>query len=212
MYLSVSKKVDLCIQEFLNRFRQKTVMSRYTSSKDTVESSKRIELSVLKKLNYLNGHVGGKLSWSCNGEPTGNINIIVKTSSDSPSIQLDYKARRSGTEEWKNIKYSLSMESLPCTFGGKRWFFICGLYKGGKYCGRRVRNLYQAGDYFGCRKCADLTYESCNESKRFKTGFWGIVTRDDKAVEYYDKYVKRHYYNGKPTKAYKRYLKMVENN
>jgi hypothetical protein len=184
-------------------------MTRY-GWKGTTEASKRVELSWLKKQKYLDGFRGGNISWSRNGEPTGNINIQVDTYSDNPNIKFVYKVRRNG-EEWKDIDFSFRMESTPCRFGGKKWFFICGLSKNGQHCGKRVRILYQAGDYFGCRNCADLTYDSCNESKRFRHGMWKIFTNESKAEEYYKKYVKREYYRGKPTKKYKRYLAISNN-
>lgn len=184
-------------------------MARY-GWKGTTEASKRVELSWLKKQKYLDGFRGGNINWSINGEPTGNINIQVDTYSDNPNIKFVYKVRRNG-EEWKDIDFSFRMESTPCRFGGKKWFFICGLSKNGQHCGKRVRILYQAGDYFGCRHCADLTYDSCNESKRFRHGMWKIFTNESKAEDYYKKYVKREYYRGKPTKKYKRYLAISNN-
>jgi hypothetical protein len=184
-------------------------MARY-GWKGTTEASKRVELSWLKKQKYLDGFRGGNISWSRNGEPTGNINIQVDTYSYSPNIKFIYKVRRNG-EEWKDMEFSFRMESIPCRFGGNKWFFICGLYKSGQYCGKRVRILYQTGDYFGCRHCADLTYDICNESKRFRHGVWKVFTNESKAEDYYKKYVKREYYRGKPTKKYKRYLAISNN-
>lgn len=185
-------------------------MARY-GRRDTTEGSKRVELSWLRKKNYLTGYSGGNINWSVYGEPTGNVNIQVDTSSDNPNIKFAYKVRKHGEEEWRDIDFSFRMESIPCRFGGRRWFFVCGLYKNNQYCGRRVRILYQTGDYFGCRKCADLTYESCNEGKRTRYGIWKAFTNESKAEEYYLKNVKRHFYRGKPTKKYKRYLEIEGN-
>jgi hypothetical protein len=49
--------------------------------------------------------------------------------------------------------------STKCHFGGERFWFIC------PYCSRRVSKLYlpPSGDYYACRKCHNLTYESCKE-------------------------------------------------
>ncbi len=185
-------------------------MPRYyhPNPRSTTEAAKRIELAWLRKHNYLDGmnHVG--LSWSYNGSPSGNIRVIIDTR-ETPSIEFDYKVKPWGEEEWKEIKYSFSMESISCCFGGKKWFFICGLYKNNIYCGKRVRNLYKAGDYFGCRACANLSYESCNESKKYR-GLFKVLMQDSKAEEYYIKNVKRQFYRGKVTKKYKRYLKIGE--
>lgn len=176
----------------------------YSGARDTVEGAKRIELSWLKKNNYLVGLYGGKMTWSRNGNPTGNIDIRVDTYSDNPNIKLTYKIRKHGEELWTDIDYSLKMESLPCRYGGKKWFFICGLYKNNQYCGRRVRVLYQTGNYFGCRHCANLSYDSCNASGIYKQ-FGKFVSLPD--LERMESEIKRTHYKGKPTKRYLRYLK-----
>lgn len=186
-------------------------MPRYyhPNPRDTTEGAKRIELAWLRKHNYLGGYSGGRLSWSYNGSPSGDIRVRVDTSNDAPYIEFDYKVKKhhEGEDKWREIKYQFQMESIPCRFGGKKWFFICGLYKSGVFCGSRVRNLYMAGDYFGCRKCANLSYQSCNESKRYR-GMFKILTQDWKAEDYYIKNVKRRLYRGKPTRKYRRYLKI----
>lgn len=147
--------------------------------------------------------------WSRNDEETGRIGYCISTVKGNSYIELDYKTRSSwGVEEWKPIKYKIPLESVNCHFGGIRWFFRCSLHRDGQYCGRRVAILYQAGDYFGCRYCADLTYESCNESKRFRGFPFGVLTKGMKADELYER-ISRTHYAGKPTQKYKRYLKLA---
>ena len=183
----------------------------YPGARYTVEDSNKIELSWLKSKGFLVGFKGGNIQWSRNGEPTGNINIQVDTYSESPNIKFDYKVRPHGsTEEWQNISFSFRLESLPCRFGGKKWFFVCELYAKGVYCGQKVRVLYMVGNYFGCRRCANLSYDSCNQNKRFNHGIWKAFMNESKAEEYYLKNVKRLFYKGKPTKKYKRYLKISD--
>ena len=183
-------------------------MPRYyhQNPRDTTEESKRIELAWLKKQDYLTGYCGGTLSWSFNGCPNGNIYVRINTS-DNQNIEFDYKVKKHSESEWREMKYSFPMTSIPCRYGGTKWFFLCGLYKNGVYCGRRVRNLYMVGDYFGCRKCANLSYQSCNESKKYN-GMFKILTQSWKADDYYIKNVKRKFYRGKPTRTYRRYLKI----
>ncbi len=185
-------------------------MTRY-GGRDTTGGAKKVDLSWLKKQDFLCGYRNGNISWSSNGESTGNVTVQVDIDSGNPNIKFIYKVRRRGEEEWRDMDFSFRMESTPCRFGGKKWFFVCGLYKNSQYCGKRVRVLYQAGDYFGCRKCADLTYDSCNEGKRTRYGIWKAFTNESKAEEYYLKNVKRHFYRGKPTKKYKRYLEIEGN-
>lgn len=185
-------------------------MPRYyhPNPRGTAEETKRIELAWLRRHNYLGGYFGGTLSWSSNGEPTGQINVRINTS-EEPNIIFDYKVRSNSASEWREVKYSFPMTSVPCGYGGKKWFFVCSLSRNGVYCGKRARNLYLAGDYFGCRTCANLSYQSCNESKRYR-GMFKILTQGWKAEEYYIKNVKRRFYKGKPTRKYRRYLKIEE--
>jgi hypothetical protein len=51
-----------------------------------------------------------------------------------------------------------------CRLGGRRPWFICSVYSGGRYCGRRVALLYGAGELFACRRCYGLAYASQHEA------------------------------------------------
>ena len=46
--------------------------------------------------------------------------------------------------------------------------FICSVYSHGQYCGRRVAVLYCLRDYFACRHCYELAYESQQEPIRMR--------------------------------------------
>ncbi len=177
-------------------------------SRDTTEASKRIELSWLKTKGYFpreEAHIGGEIKWSFCGEPTGDIRVEVNTMTDPPYLRMKYRARKHGTsEEWRDKDYQFSLERLPCHFGGFKWFVRCQLSKNEIYCGRRVRVLYSVGDYFGCRHCANLTYQRCNYGGRYK-GFLSIPDLDEQEEK-----VKRRFYRGKPTRKYRRLLQMEE--
>jgi hypothetical protein len=58
-------------------------------------------------------------------------------------------------------------------FGGLRWWFVCPLLVSGRPCRRRVGKLYlpPRARYFGCRHCYDLTYTSCQESRKYDGAF-----------------------------------------
>lgn len=176
----------------------------------TVEQYKRIDIKFLKDKGYLkeNQNIFFRLSWSSNGEPLGDISARTDLSEGKHSIRFNYRIREYG-EEWSDMDYEFNLLSIPCNFGGKRWFFECGVYKNGKYCGRRVSTLFLTDKYFCCRKCAELSYESCNENKRYRSGFFRVISKEDKAYEYYKNNVKREYYAGKPTRKYQRYSKMM---
>ena len=62
------------------------------------------------------------------------------------------------TEEYGTVSKSVTIERLPCRFGGSRAYFRCK-------CRKRVVKLYSAGKYFLCRHCYHLPYSSKNESR-----------------------------------------------
>lgn len=178
-------------------------MSRYTT-----DSSRNFSIFFLKKHNKLipeSRSYNHNIIWSRNGSEVARINYSINTVTDDPCINLSYKVRRRGEEEWRSIEQKIRLERVLCHFGGNRWYFRCSLSKNGVYCGRRVAVLYSAGDYFGCRHCADLSYDSCNQSKRMRKFPYKALLDHLKADDLYTK-VKVKYYNGKPTRKYKRYL------
>jgi hypothetical protein len=176
----------------------------YPNPRNTTDQAKRIELPWLLKNDYLQGYKSGNISWSFNRTPTGNINISVNTLSENPFMRLTYKTRRWGMGGWKDFEFEISMENTSCPFGGKKWFFICG-FQG---CSNRVRILYSYEDYFTCRKCAHLSYESCNMSQAHRSGYFKVLLQSLKADEYRKDKVKRKTYKGRLTKKYKRYLSL----
>jgi hypothetical protein len=183
--------------------------------RDTVESHRKIELSWLKKQGYFpsgGGIKSGSIQWSQNGEPTSSIYLSVNTMDSFPKMTFNYRTQNhwQSDDEWKSMNYSFSLEKIPCRYGGFKWFVRCELSRGGYYCGARVRVLYSSSGYYGCRRCADLSYESCNESGRFRGGIFGFLSKQWKADEFLDT-IPRKYYRGVPTRKYRKYLKMTSN-
>lgn len=181
-------------------------MSRYfyPNPRNTTEQVKKIELPWLLKHNYLNGLRYGNITWFRNGTQTGDINILVDTSSENPYARLMYKTRQWGTEDWRDAEFEVQLEYSRCRFGGKKWFFICG-FQG---CINRARVLYFLGKYFTCRKCANLSYESCNKSQSHRKGYFKVLIQSWKADEYYKEKVRKRVYKGRLTKKYQRYLRL----
>ena len=68
------------------------------------------------------------------------------------------------TEQAEKVQYTIPLTWTPCTYGGRRPWFLCPGVVDGRACGRRVAKLYDRGRYFLCRHCYDLTYESRRES------------------------------------------------
>lgn len=139
--------------------------------------------------------------WSRNGEKTGRVSYLINLDSqDGNYMQLDYKVRSGHSEEWKSMEYKVRMVTTPCHYGGSRWWFICPLAR----CNRRCRKLYCYSSYFVCHKCTGYWYDSQTWTNyRFRA-----IKKQFDAEDYYEKYVKREFYDGKPTKRYSRFLRM----
>lgn len=175
----------------------------YDGARDTVESTKSLSIFWLKENGYLgkdNYRYGG-IKWSINGNPTGNINFRISTSEDRPYIRLIYRSRNGCETEWTDMDYKIKLVRTPCFFGGFRWWFQCC------HCSRRVGIIYVSGNYFTCRHCANLSYDSCNENNRLRGWPFKLISNQFKADELYHN-IKREYYNGKTTRKYRRYLKL----
>lgn len=145
--------------------------------------------------------------WFRNGTETARINFNISTVVDDSFIELHYSAKSTGEEEWRPIKQKINLETVSCNFGGKRWYFRCRMTKNSLYCGKRVAVLYQAGDYFVCRNCADLTYDLCKESRRYRGWPWTVFFNMRKAEKLSEEIHLTHY-KGTMTRKYKRYLKL----
>lgn len=98
-------------------------------------------------------------SWICGGERSGSIN--VRTEWDA--VVLMYRSRSWGATEWKSIEQRVPITWTACHLGGSRPWFVCSVYSGGRYCGRRAAVLYGAGELFACRRCYGLAYASQQE-------------------------------------------------
>jgi hypothetical protein len=81
-------------------------------------------------------------------------------------------AGRSGFAKGGLMEYGAPITWTECHLGGRRPWFRCTAYSKGRYCGRRVTTVYNAGDVFACRHCCGLAYASQQEPVRER----GILT------------------------------------
>ncbi len=178
-------------------------------SKSLIENQRRsISIKFLAEngLLNLNQEASFQISWSdCN---TDEISVKVNTVLPHPFISFRYDILHSG-EHFYSMNYKLNLVPQKCHFGNERWFLQCGRKENGSFCGKKVYTLYLRDSRFRCRSCHNLTYESCNEKKPSKNTFLSGLDQLDKADRYYEKRVKKEYYQGKPTKQYLRYLKLI---
>jgi hypothetical protein len=183
-------------------------------TKLVAEGLNTINIFFLKKEGFLpqqNQYRRDRLTWTGVGEKN-SINIAIQTSGEeeetinSSYIEFNYTINSRIVEmEKEHIKYKMPLVTTPCNYGGKRYWFICNLSKNGVYCGRRVGVLYNSSKYFACCHCSDVAYSAQFKSKRFR---FGSVCEPDVEKAYVD--IKTFYYNGKPTKKYKKYLRLKE--
>lgn len=182
-------------------------------AKQQAEQSNRLSIFWLKKHGYLNkecSYQSGSITWSYGlSENKSSIGFsIVKDNWGTPQEKAHINLRYSHTSYWneqkENMDYGVELTITPCNYGGQRYWFICPLIKNGRYCGRRVGVLFSIGKWFGCRHCGNIAYTSQMQGGRNK----GFVSIPD--IERAEKEIKRYYYNGKPTKKYKRVIRLNE--
>ena len=74
--------------------------------------------------------------------------LDIKSEPNLDSIKITYRNHKAHS-------YTITIEKLPCNYGGFRCFFKCPL------CSKRMRILYFAEQsVFLCRKCLNLSYQS----------------------------------------------------
>ncbi len=180
-------------------------MSRW-NKKEESDNLKKIEMSWLKKQGMLSAWYFGTINWT-HGWSGTKTSIGITVSTNSKTVRLNYiQTDSDGTK--RDFDYTVSLTETPCHYGGTRFWFICPLVKSGVPCKRRVGVLYKGGDYFGCRHCYELTYNSRNENRHsihyalFRSlSLW-------KKIEDIEKTIKRPYYAQKPTRKQMRVLRM----
>ncbi len=159
---------------------------RSYSSRWTTEESKSISVKFLNEHHYFDGGVRwGGMDWTRHGEKTGSISFVVSTVEGDEYVRFRYTQTDRHSGEKNDLDYKARLDSTPCNFGGRRWWFICPLVVNGRACNRRVGVLYLAGGrYFGCRHCQDLTYESSKTSHQFDRMFrrMGIDPKEAKEL------------------------------
>lgn len=175
-------------------------------SKIEADSLKKISIWWLLKKMKGRSYNSGEILWGDQGSE-GSISYTIFLGGYHPSFDLSYTTDDRMTGESKDIRYSIPIIETPCNFGGYRKWFECSLYKDGVRCGRRVGVLYKAGNYFACRHCYELTYSIRNENSGMRRGIFGAFKLGTKA-ERLEQEIKRKTWRGRPTRKYRRLLKM----
>jgi hypothetical protein len=136
--------------------------------KSTVEDSLTLAIGDFRDRIYPDS--SGAFTWPSVGGNGPSIGYFV-TWDEAPTVTLHYCWR-----DREYVRIPVDLESTPTQFGGQRWWFTCPLIVCGAPCIRRVGKLYlPPGErYFGCRKCHDLTYRSCQEAHQEERLFASI--------------------------------------
>ena len=139
---------------------------RWQRKKDTVEQSLALGMKDLRKRLFTGA--AGTLTWTWASGGKSRIGFYVTGSADRPTVHLHYRWR-----DTEDVNIPVRLQATPTQFGGRRWWFICPLIVRGIACNRRAGKLYlpPGAKYFGCRKCHDLTYRSCQEAHQTERSF-----------------------------------------
>lgn len=177
----------------------------YFDKKDTVEDCRSVSISFLKKHDYLseNSYKSGGISWkNCYGEETSSIGIVVSTFEGEKYVRFCYTVTSRSSGEKTEYDYKVQLTTTACNYGGVRYWFICPLSRNDIYCGRRVGKVFcpPGANYYGCRHCYNLSYESRNEIRSGRLALLGLVLKYDRQMEELYNRIKRWSYRGQPTK------------
>jgi hypothetical protein len=153
--------------------------------KNRVDEARSIDiLDLQRKEVFSKGSTWSWISsWSRKGEVVASISYRVESDENGPSgLRFMYAITDNETGEKKDYNYIIAVVSTPCNYGGKRWWFICPLVANGRACQRGCRIIYlpPGAEYFGCRECHRLTYES---RQRHREKFYEGFAKPYKVVE-----------------------------
>ncbi|MDP3296846.1 MAG: hypothetical protein Q8N09_04510 [Thermodesulfovibrionia bacterium] len=182
-------------------------------AKAIAEQSHALSIFWLQKHGDLDkdcSYKSGVITWTSGFGNKSSIGFsVVKdnwgTAEEKTYIELKYTHTDRWTEEKSDMDFKIPLATTPCNYGGVRYWFICPLSKNGQYCGRRVGVIYSIGKWFGCRHCGEIAYAKQMEGGKFR---WNGVSVPD--IERAKKEIKRYYYNGKPTRKYRRLIRLNE--
>jgi len=178
-------------------------------SKIEADGLNRISVKFLRKHGYLTRGLWGGISWTgAYGNGGSSVGVQTDIVSEPGYLRVFYTRTDTETGEKRNFDYRVPLTTTPCHFGGKRYWFVCPWYRNGKYCGKRVGVLFQAGEYFACRHCYDLRYHSQLENRRGRfSGLTRVFDLEEK-VEKLREQIKRPYYAGKPTRKMQKLFRL----
>ncbi len=146
----------------------------WDEKKNTVEECFALDVNWLARYGNLDdGRHALATVWRC-GSPAGSVDCeVLDMDGHCGYLQLRY------TRHGHDVVLGIQLVTTTPHLGGVRWWFLCPHRADGEQCGGRVAKLYSPpnGLYFGCRQCYDLTYQSCQMSRK-DDGWMGRFQRD----------------------------------
>lgn len=109
--------------------------------------------------------IRGNLSWTCRGEPSGNVNYTCDMGDiENARLQLSFTVSRRSTGESRDYKQDVPLSYTVPNYGGRRWWMHCPVNAS------RVGKLYvpAGGDIFASRTAWKLAYQSQRDAPRDK--------------------------------------------
>lgn len=175
--------------------------------RNVAEDSRKISIFWLKQKGFLTGYRSGNISWTWGGDPSTRSSISITVNTDQGYIELDYTQTDYWSDEKRSLNYRHGLIATPCNFGGMRYWFECKLTRNGRYCGRRVGVLYKSAGtwYWGCRHCHHIGYNS--QRTNLSNPLYAVLDLGIKADEL-EPLIKRRFWRGKPTRKYRKLLKI----
>ncbi|MDX8381901.1 MAG: hypothetical protein R8M14_07305 [Ghiorsea sp.] len=123
-----------------------------------VEAQHSVDIRWMKRKGWLKEGFTGTLTWTCSGEPSGNINFNI----ENGTLILSYNQRVNGGK-WEAINAVIFLNETSCNYGGFRVWMVC------PRCQCNCAKIYLIGQKPSCRKCNDLAYYSEAETQLDRT-------------------------------------------
>lgn len=190
-------------------------MGYFSTYSTKVEDSLILSLKDLRKWGYLepNNYKSGIITVSRRKTEIARYNIAVSTSKEDSFIRFQYTVSRFN-EVLKEIDYRIPLVTVPTNIGKSvRYYFLCP--NTGKRCLKLCKPPHE--HYFLHRSAFPyLIHSKQTESKRgraLENGVLGLsskIKQMEKELIWEAPKYHRNYYNGEPTKKFKKLLKLRE--
>jgi len=167
---------------------------------------RKLQISFLKKEGYLDYPKTGIIEWRKDNE-VSSIGIESHIDEYHPYLRLLYTQTNDKGNK-RSFDYKIFLHRTPCNYGGYRYWFMCPLSRSEMTCGRLSAVLYQAGYYFGCRHCHNLTYRCRKHNTNYSLNYWFRSRKALNKMMALEAEIKSADYGGKITKKRKRLHKI----